>query len=223
MFFSIRESEKLFTIRRCEMVEVLKRYGIGNQSVLDAFLQVERHRFFPEDAQDLAYNDAAYPIGFRQTISQPYTVAYMTELLVDRCPSGRVLEIGTGSGYQSAILEALGYSVFTVERVLELFEHTEKLFTQLGLNVACRYGDGTLGWKEEAPFDGIVVTAGAKDVPPSLCRQLADNGCMVIPLGSHVSQQMTVVRRVGDDFRREVFQQFVFVPLTGREGWNENE
>jgi protein-L-isoaspartate(D-aspartate) O-methyltransferase len=221
MFFSMKQSEKLLELRRREMVEALKRYGIENRKVLKAFQEVKRHLFFPEEALDAAYDDGAYPIGFGQTISQPYTVAYMTTLLVERCPSGKVLEIGTGSGYQAAILEALGYSVFTVERIFELFECTEKLFAGLGLNIACHYGDGTLGWKEEAPFDGILVTAGAPEEPMPLLEQLAEKGCMVIPIGGYVSQQMTVMCKFGEDFRKEVFQQFVFVPLVGREGWND--
>jgi protein-L-isoaspartate(D-aspartate) O-methyltransferase len=222
MFFSMKLSEKLLELRRREMVDALMRYGIENRRVLKAFQEVKRHLFFPEEAWDAAYDDGAYPIGFGQTISQPYTVAFMTALLVERCPSGKVLEIGTGSGYQAAILDALGYSVFTVERIFELFERTEKLFAGLGLNIACHYGDGTLGWKEEAPFDGILVTAGAPEEPKPLRQQLAEKGCMVIPIGGYVSQQMTVIRKFGDDFSNEVFQQFVFVPLVGREGWNDN-
>jgi len=214
-------SEKHMEERRREMVDALLQYGITDKRVLDAFLKVKRHLFFPEDARELAYDDGAYPIGFGQTISQPFTVAYMTSLLVERCPSGKVLEIGTGSGYQAAILDALGYSVYTVERIVELFRRTELLFSELGLHIACRHGDGTLGWKEEAPFDGIIVTAGAPEEPLSLLDQLADNGCMIIPVGELSSQQMRVVQRVGDEFSKELFQHFVFVPLIGREGWSD--
>jgi len=218
----MKGSQKVLDFRRREMVETLKQYGIVNQRVLDAFREVQRHLFFDVDATDLAYNDGAYPIGFGQTISQPYTVAYMTTLLVERSPSGKVLEIGTGSGYQAAILDALGYSVYTIERIYQLYERAEKLFSRLGLNITCRCGDGTLGWVDEAPFDGIVVTAGAPDEPVLLKHQLAENGSMVIPVGNADSQQMTVITRNSDDFRREVFQQFTFVPLVGREGWGEN-
>ena len=203
------------------MVETLRGYGIANHRVLDAFEKVQRHLFFEGDALNFAYNDAAYPIGFGQTISQPYTVAFMTTLLVERTPSGKVLEIGTGSGYQAAILDALGYSVYTVERIFELYDRAKKLFCTLGLDVTCCCGDGTLGWIDEAPFDGIIVTAGAPEEPKSLMHQLADNGCMIIPVGGCDSQQMTVLRRVGENFTKEVFQQFTFVPLVGREGWNE--
>ena len=218
----MKGSQKVLDFRRREMVETLKQYGIVNQRVLDAFREVQRHLFFDVEATDLAYNDGAYPIGFGQTISQPYTVAYMTTLLVERSPSGKVLEIGTGSGYQAAILDALGYSVYTIERIYQLYERAEKLFSRLGLNITCRCGDGTLGWVDEAPFDGIVVTAGAPDEPVLLKHQLAENGSMVIPVGNADSQQMTVITRNSDDFRREVFQQFTFVPLVGREGWGEN-
>jgi protein-L-isoaspartate(D-aspartate) O-methyltransferase len=219
--FVMKEAEKLLALRRREMVETLKRYGIDNRRVLNAFLEVPRHLFFDGGAVDAAYNDSAYPIGFGQTISQPYTVAFMTTLLVERCSSGKVLEIGTGSGYQAAILDALGYSVFTVERIFQLYERAEKLFSKLGLSIVCRFGDGTLGWMDEAPFDAVVVTAGAPKEPESLLRQLAEKGCMVIPLGGHDAQQMTVIQREGNDFKRELFERFMFVPLVGREGWDE--
>ncbi len=218
----MKEGEKVLNLRRREMVETLKLYGIINQRVLNAFLEVQRHFFFTNDNVDSAYNDGAYYVGFGQTISQPYTVAFMTTLLVERCSSGKVLEIGTGSGYQAAILDALGYSVYTVERIVELYERAKKLFSRLGLNINCRFGDGTLGWVEEAPFDGIVVTAGAPKEPESLLRQLAGKGCMVIPIGNSDSQQMTVFQRNGNDFIKERFQHFTFVPLIGKEGWNDS-
>ncbi len=217
----MKESEKQFDLRRREMVETLKRYGISNRRVLDAFQEVPRHLFFDAGAMDAAYNDGAYPVGFGQTISQPYTVAFMTTLLVERCPSGKVLEIGTGSGYQAAILDALGYSVFSVERIVALYERAQKRFSRLGLHIACRFGDGTLGWMDEAPFDGIVVTAGAPKAPETLLQQLAENGCMIIPIGGSLSQQMTVIRREGNDFTSERFEHFVFVPLVGMEGWDD--
>ena len=217
----MKEAEKLLVNRRREMVETLKLYGITNRRVLDAFLEVPRHLFFDDRTVDCAYNDGAYPVGYGQTISQPYTVAFMTTLLVERCPSGTVLEIGTGSGYQAAILSALGYSVYTVERIVELYERAKKLFSRLSLHIGCRFGDGTLGWVEEAPFDAIMVTAGAPKEPESLLWQLAENGCMVIPIGGNGSQQMTVIRREGNDFKRELFGDFAFVPLVGREGWDD--
>ena len=215
----MKKSGQLLELRRREMVEALKRYGIANRRVLAAFLEVPRHLFFDAAALELAYNDGAYPIGFGQTISQPYTVACMTTLLVERCSSGKVLEIGTGSGYQAAILDILGYSVFTVERVLELYERAGTQFSKLGLHIACRFGDGSLGWMDEAPFDGMMITAGAPKEPESLLEQLAPDGCMVLPIGDSCSQQMTVISRSGNEFRKEVFQQFSFVPLVGKEGW----
>ena len=218
----MKEREKVLNLRRREMVETLKLYGIVNHRVLNAFLEVPRHLFFDADAVGSAYNDGAYPVGFGQTISQPYTVAFMTSLLVERCSSGKVLEIGTGSGYQAALLDALGYSVYTVERIFELYERAEKLFSRLRLNITCRFGDGTLGWMEEAPFDAIVVTAGAPKEPGSLLQQLAEKGCMVIPVGNSDSQQMTVFQRKGNDFIKERFQHFTFVPLIGKEGWNDS-
>jgi protein-L-isoaspartate(D-aspartate) O-methyltransferase len=217
----MKEAEQLLDLRRREMVETLRLYGISNRRVLNAFQEVPRHLYFDGEAVDAAYNDCAYPIGFGQTISQPYTVAFMTALLVEHCPSGRLLEIGTGSGYQAAILDALGYSVFTVERIAGLYERAVNLFSMLGLNITCRLGDGTLGWIEEAPFDGIMVTAGAPREPESLLSQLDDNGCMVIPIGGDASQQMTLFIREGHDFKKELFQHFMFVPLVGREGWDD--
>lgn len=221
LLVSMKGAEKNHLFRRREMVETLERYGIANRRVLDAFLEVPRHLFFAEEAVDCAYNDGAYPIGFRQTISQPYTVAFMTTLLVERCPSGKVLEIGTGSGYQAAILDALGYSVYSIERIFALHERAKKLLTRLGFGVACRFGDGTLGWMEEAPFNGILVTAGAPREPESLLRQLAQKGSVIIPIGESSAQQMTVIQREGNDCKRELFEYFTFVPLVGREGWDE--
>jgi protein-L-isoaspartate(D-aspartate) O-methyltransferase len=207
---------------RLEMVEQLKLYGIRNPRVLDAFLTVRRHLFVDPEIRPFAYSDSAMPIGSGQTISQPYTVAYMTSLLAERRPSGRVLEIGTGSGYQAAILDAMGYQVFTIERIAGLYEIAGRVLDALELPVQRRLGDGTLGWPEEAPFDGIIVTAAAPHEPRTLMSQLADGGVLVVPLGDLGSQLMTVIRRHGDRFDRESFQSFAFVPLCGHEGWPDN-
>ncbi len=207
---------------RQEMVADLELYGIRNARVLDAFRKVRRHLFVDEESRPYAYSDGAMSIGFGQTISQPYTVAYMTSLLVERRPSGKVLEIGTGSGYQAAILDALGYQVFTIERIEGLYETAGRVFDALELPVQRRLGDGTLGWPEEAPFDGIIVTAAAPREPRSLMSQLADGGVLVVPLGDLSSQQMTVIRRRGERFEHEQFHDFAFVPLFGREGWESN-
>jgi protein-L-isoaspartate(D-aspartate) O-methyltransferase len=213
------ETDDDMTLRRHEMVEQLKFYGIRNQRVLDAFRTVKRHAFLEPENRYHAYEDCAYPIGCNQTISQPYTVAYMTTLLAERCPSGKVLEIGTGSGYQAAILDALGYRVLTIERIPELYEKSGRVFEELGLSIERRLGDGTLGWPERSPFDGIIVTAASPDEPRTLMSQLADKGCMVVPIGGLGSQEMTVIQREGDVFHKDVFFNFAFVPLIGREGW----
>lgn len=207
---------------RREMVAELERYGIRNARVLDAFRTVKRHLFVDEESRPYAYSDGAMSIGFGQTISQPYTVAYMTSLLVERRPSGKVLEIGTGSGYQAAILDALGYEVFTIERIAGLYEAAGRVLDALELPVQRRLGDGTLGWPEEAPFDGIIVTAAAPREPHTLMNQLADGGVLVVPVGDLASQQMTVIRRNGERFEHEIFHDFAFVPLCGREGWRDN-
>ncbi len=208
---------------RREMVEMLGRYGVRNRRVLEAFLTVERHRFVDGESRRFAYQDSALPIGYGQTISQPYTVAYMMELLVERCPSGKVLEIGTGSGYQAAILNALGYRVFTIERVEGLAKMASARFEKLGIPVRSKLGDGTLGWPEEAPFDAIIVTAAAPREPHLLMEQLAEGGILILPLGDLTSQQMTVIRRKGDRFEHERFDRFAFVPLLGREGWPDSD
>lgn len=214
-----RESVGDMARERRGMVEQLKLYGITNKEVLDAFMQVRRHLFFDPGYGAAAYDDCAWPIGFGQTISQPFTVAYMTSLLYERSPSGKVLEIGTGSGYQAAILHALGYRVFTIERIAALHERAGRVFDELGLDVHRRLGDGTLGWPEQKPFDAVMVTAAAPREPEALKSQLAENGTMVLPLGDLAFQQMTVIRLKGGQFEREVFQSFAFVPLVGREGW----
>ena len=203
------------------MVEQLRRYGITSTRVIGAFRSVERHRFFAPGDRTYAYDDCAFPIGFGQTISQPYTVAYMTSLLVERCPAGRILEVGTGSGYQAAILDFMGYSVYTVERVAGLCRRASLVFRELGLDIEQRLGDGSLGWEEKAPFDGIIVTAGAPRPPSPLLSQLADSGVLIIPLGGSEGQRMTVITRKGDRLEEELFLLFAFVPLVGREGWRE--
>lgn len=214
-----QHSAEVYKERRYEMVEQLKRYGISNSRVLDAFLSVERHLFFDEQDWEYAYDDRAYPIGCGQTISQPFTVAYMTSMLVERCPEGRVLEVGTGSGYQAVILDYMGYSVYTVERIPELFRRSSEIFSRLGPDIHQLLGDGTLGWKDHAPYNGIVVTAGAPEPPQTLLEQLAEDGVMIIPIGNSAGQRMTVITRKGDSVSSEEFDTFAFVPLIGKEGW----
>lgn len=204
------------------MVMKLREMGITNERVLQAFRDVKRHLFVDSMFWESAYQDSPLPIAANQTISQPYTVAYMTSIIAEHYKSGaKVLEIGTGSGYQAAILFALGYRVCTIERQEMLYEQTKKRFEQLGIKVEIRLGDGTLGWATMKPFDAILVTAGSPDVPRSLLEQLADNGRLIIPIGDTKKQQMCIFHRQGNQVVETVADNFAFVPLIGKEGWRE--
>ncbi|MFN3385509.1 MAG: protein-L-isoaspartate(D-aspartate) O-methyltransferase [Candidatus Thermochlorobacter sp.] len=208
--------------RRAAMVESLRQAGITNERVLNAFRAVKRHLFLDSALWDSAYDDTPLPIGQGQTISQPFTVAYMTQLIAQHYPAGKkVLEIGTGSGYQAAILYELGYRVYTIERIPELYERAKCIFEALGLRIMTRLGDGTLGWPSAAPFDAILVTAGSPDVPPSLLEQLADDGRLIIPIGSATKQKMSLFHRQGNSIYETHLYDFAFVPLIGKEGWSE--
>ena len=209
----------MFEQEREDLVLILRKRGIKSEKVLKAFLKVERHKFVPEIMRFNAYKDVALPIGQGQTISQPYTVAYMTEAL-DVQPGQKILEIGTGSGFQAAILNEMGARVFTIERQFDLYNQTLKLFDALGYKIAARCSDGTIGWSEFAPYDGIIVTAGGPTIPENLKKQLAIGGKMVIPVGDKVSQIMKIISKVSEDkvsIREEPY--FAFVPLIGKEGW----
>lgn len=193
--------------------------GVCDRRVLDVMERMPRERFLAHDAPESAYADRAMPLADGQTVSQPYVVAAMTEALAIR-PNHRILEIGTGSGYQTAILAELAVEVFTMERLDSLQRVARETLALLGiLNVAYRAGDGTLGWPEAAPFDGIIVTAAAPGVPPTLVRQLCDGGRLVIPVGSEEQQTLTIVERRGEATRE--LPQFAcrFVKLIGAEGW----
>ena len=193
--------------------------GVRDPRVLDAMRTVPRHEFVGPGFEDSAYGDHALPIGEGQTISQPYMVALMTQELA-LTGSEKVLEIGTGSGYQTAILARLADRVFTIERVESLARRAEKTLESLGIsNVIVHVGDGTIGWSEFAPYDRILVTAGAPDTPQSLLDQLADPGIMVIPVGGQGFQELKVVRREGGVTSIRDAGGCVFVPLLGREGW----
>lgn len=207
---------------REQMVESqLARRGIKDKRVLDAMRQVPRHLFIPDDMRGLAYCDGPLPIGQGQTISQPYIVALMTELL-ELTGQEKVLELGTGSGYQAAILSHLAHQVYSVERHATLAQQAEKVLAQLGYtNVVIKVGDGTLGWPEYSPYEAIIVTAGAPDVPHPLTEQLADGGRLVAPVGSQWSQVLVKVRRQGDLLTRERLTPVAFVPLVGEYGWKE--
>ncbi len=214
------QDEESYAGRRKDMVarQVAAR-GVKNPRVLAAMEKVPRHLFVSEALRDQAYGDYPLPIGYAQTISQPYIVAEMTQAL-DVGPDDRVLEIGTGSGYQAALLAELAYRVYTVERVRELAIAARALFDQLHYhNIVTRCGDGTLGWPEEAPFDAIMVTAGAPYVSKKLLSQLGMGGRMVIPVGDKHSQ--TLVRLVRDEegIHRSDMGDCRFVNLVGEEGW----
>jgi protein-L-isoaspartate(D-aspartate) O-methyltransferase len=195
--------------------------GIADENVLRAMGKVQRHFFVEEALVGEAYNDHPLPIGHKQTISQPYIVALMTEAL-ELTGKEKVLEIGTGSGYQTAILAELADSVYTVERIEPLLEKSKDLLQSLGYkNIYFKAYDGTLGWEDFAPFDAIIVTAGAPKVPDPLLKQLADGGRMIIPIGNKYSQDLIKVTRVKDRFVEENLGGCRFVDLIGEHGWKE--
>lgn len=211
-----------FQRRRARLIETLRSKGIDDERVLAAIGRVPRQEFVDQAFHTRAYRDEALPIGLKQTISQPFTVAYQT-MLLDPQPDERILEIGTGSGYQAAVLSELGARVFTVERIRGLYDKTTMLLKRLGYrSVQCRFGDGREGWASQAPFDGIIVTAGSPDVPPALLEQLREpsddmpGGRLIIPVGGPNEQQMQRITRTGPDaYDREKLEGFRFVPLLG--------
>ena len=209
------------TRERMAMVESqLAARGIVDTRVLEAMAWVPREDFLPEDRQSWAYRDRAVPLGHGQTVSQPYMVAAMTEALL-LGPEDRVLEVGTGSGYQSAVLSAIAAEVFTIERLPDLQSAAEERLAALGIsNVRFRVGDGSLGWPEEVPFDAIIVTAGAPSVPPALKSQVnEDGGRLVIPVGPRRQQSLIRYTRTGNEYVTERLLNCAFVPLVGSEGW----
>lgn len=217
-----REEDQLAERLREEMVlgQLMPR-GIRDLRVLAVFREVARHLFAPGTGLREAYGDFPLPIGEGQTISQPYMVALMTQSL-KLTGREKVLEIGTGSGYQAAILSRLADRVYTVERVAPLAERTGELFERLGYdNISIRIGDGTLGWPEFAPYDAIIVTAGSPSVPSPLVEQLAEGGRLVIPAGSGYSQRLLVLERRGEKIIQRDEGGCVFVPLIGEYGWRE--
>ena len=199
--------------KRKQLVEILVQKGITNKKVLNAIGTIPRHLFMDSGFVDHAYIDKAFPIGADQTISQPFTVAKQTELL-NLEKGSKILEIGTGSGFQTAILIEMGMHVFSIERQNELFKKTKLFLPKLGYRAKkLIFGDGYKGFKEEAPFDGIVVTAGAPFVPKPLMSQLKIGGRLVIPIGSE-NQIMTLITRISQtEFKKEEFGEFRFVPL----------
>ncbi|MFC1776666.1 protein-L-isoaspartate(D-aspartate) O-methyltransferase [Pseudomonadota bacterium] len=199
---------------RDRLVQTLRREGIRDERVLKAITQVPRHKFVDEALSSRAYENTALPIGQSQTISQPWIVARMTEALLDGGQPQKVLEVGTGSGYQAAILSQLVPTVFTVERIDELLKLARRRFHALRLNnIYVRYADGHLGWPSQAPFDGIMVTAVAPSVPPELLEQLGVGGLLVIPVEKNGQQRLIAMKRTEDDFEETDLGGVVFVPL----------
>lgn len=195
------------------MVSYLKEKGIGNQKVLDVFKSVPRHLFLDSTLESHAYEDKAFPIGAEQTISHPYTVAFQTELL--QVNSGmKILEIGTGSGFQTAILIALGAEVYTIERQLELYRKCDRHFSIYPPGPKkLIYGDGYKGYLKEAPYDRIIVTAGAPEIPKELLKQLKVGGILVIPVGEEQQKMIVLERKGTKEFHQTVYGDFQFVPL----------
>ena len=212
-----------FAVLRKRMVEEqLIPRGIKSERLLDAFYKVERHKFVPEDLRGSAYADFPVPIGEGQTISQPYIVALMTQCL-DLTGEEKVLEIGTGSGYQSAILAELAKAVYTIERHANLAKSAENVLKESGYkNITIKVGDGTLGWKEIAPFDRIIITAASPRIPLPLTEQINESGKMVLPLGEPLSQVLTLLEKKKGKLESVQVCGCVFVPLIGKYGWKEN-
>lgn len=208
--------------RRMVERQIMQR-GLKDPRLLTAFDSVPRHLFVPEDYRYAAYEDGPLPIGHSQTISQPYIVALMTALL-ELDGDERVLEIGTGSGYQAAILGMLTAEVHTVEYLPELAAQADKVLKELGFdNVHVHVGDGSLGWPEAAPYAGILVAAAAPDAPKALLGQLEDGGRMVLPVGGRGMQNLQLWERNGNDFRSKIETTVAFVPLRGKQGWDRKE
>ena len=211
----------MYKQQRFELIESLRLKGMKDELFLQAVLNVEREKFIPSGVRQHAYKDIALPIGYGQTISQPYTIAVMTEALQIK-KGDKVLEIGTGSGYQAALLYEMGAKVYSIERHIDIYNEVLKRFEKLSIRVHCRCSDGSMGWESYAPFDKIIVTAGAPNVPEALKKQLAIDGKMVIPVGSMSSQTLKVLTKTAtDEFEIEEIPSFVFVPLIGKEGWQK--
>ncbi len=201
---------------RDRLVERLRRQGISDERVLEAIRQVPRHIFVDEALASRAYEDSALPIGLGQTISQPGVVALMSQSLMDGQTPHRVLEVGTGCGYQTAVIARLVPQVYSIERLRPLIERAHSHLLALRLrNVRLKYGDGMLGWPERAPFDGILVTAAPSRVPEQLLEQLTPGGCLVLPLGGPAGQKLVRIRRKSNGFEQESLGPVSFVPMLG--------
>lgn len=206
--------------KRKALVAELRKKGIQNEAVLEAINTLPRHFFFDTALISHAYEDKAFPIGEGQTISQPYTVAFQSSLLAVS-PGDKILEIGTGSGYQACILHLLGAKVISIEYQKKLFDHTSRFLQRLGIQLQLFYGDGTGGIPKLAPYDKIIVTAGAPVVPDALIQQLKIGGILVIPVGDRIKQAMVkITKKSATEILQEEFEGFAFVPLLGKDGWN---
>lgn len=213
--------DQYFDARKKMVEEQLIKRWIKNQHVLDAMLKVPRHLFIDRKYVNEAYDDSPQPINCSQTISQPYIVALMTEA-IEPDKKMKVLEIGAGSGYQTAILAELCKKVYSVERHKELVDEAKKVLKNSGYkNIQIKTDDGTIGWVEKAPFDAIIVTAAAPEVPESLVKQLKDRGRMVIPVGPQYQQSLELISKRGDSYIKKTICGCVFVPLIGKNGWSK--
>ena len=213
--------DEVHRLRRAQMVDVLKREGIKDKNVLEAMGEVPRHEFVPKNLTRYAYENRPLPIGYGQTISQPYIVALMTQALLltggEKC-----LEIGTGSGYQSAILSYLGAELYTVERIPELAEKAATVLNYLGFNVNIKIGDGTLGWHDYSPYDRIIVTAASEILPAPLIGQLKAGGRIVAPVGGKWQQELIIFEKTNEGLLKKTFVcGCVFVPLVGKYGYKK--
>lgn len=212
--------DRRFVRPRQKLTELLREKGIKDERVLAAINKIPRHKLIDTALHPRAYDDTALPIGMGQTISQPFTVAAQTELLEVKA-GDKILEIGTGSGYQCMVLCELGADVYSVERHSELYHKAKETLRELGYKALLKTGDGTLGWAAYAPYDGIVVTAGAPVVPDDLVNQLNVGGRLVIPVGDNEKQIMLRITRISEnEYEREELADFKFVPLIGEKGWS---
>ncbi|MCF6360288.1 MAG: protein-L-isoaspartate(D-aspartate) O-methyltransferase [Cyclobacteriaceae bacterium] len=216
----MEDSYKARGLRR-KLISIIKQKGIANPKVISAIEKVPRHFFLDNAFIEHAYQDKAFPIGEGQTISQPYTVAFQSELL-DPQIGDKVLEIGTGSGYQACVLVEMGVNLFSMEYNKPLYDKTKKKLPAMGYRPVLKHGDGSLGWPIHAPFDGILVTAGAPVVPDALKEQLKIGGRLVIPVGDDKKQKMLLITRIAEsEYDTKEFDNFSFVPLLGKQGWKK--
>lgn len=207
---------------RKQLVRTVAEKGIKDRRVLNAIQSIPRHLFFDQIFENHAYEDKAFPIEVGQTISQPFTVAFQSELLQIK-PGDKILEIGTGSGYQACVLVELGAKVYTIEYQRKLYQKAIRFLPKLGYQPHMYHGDGSKGMTRFAPYDGIIVTAGAPTVPQELVQQLRVGGRLVIPVGNNATQSMVLIEKVSENkVRKKQFQDFSFVPLLGEKGWSSS-